>query len=296
MIGVIGDIMIDEYIYGSSTRQSPESAQAPVIIATDNKKVLGGAGNTALNILYLGANVELFAACEIGGKTRNLLSMYDLDYTLSTNSSIDIVKTRIYSNGCYIARVDKEKYVVHDEQYLVDALFSKNPELIIISDYDKRTVSNPEQILERARKNNIRVLVDTKSDLSKYKGAFLVKPNLKEFLEWVGLDIPEDQDEAINMLTYQLLTSARDMLKVDNLVITLGAKGCIHVDSYGVKKYATLPNKAIDVTGAGDSFIAGLAVALVEGKGIKRAIDFANKVASIAVTKKGTHYVKRNEI
>lgn len=296
MIGVIGDIMIDEYIYGSSTRQSPESASAPVVVLTSNKKVLGGAGNTALNILYLGASVELFTSCESGGKTSNLMSMYDLDYTLSNNSAIDIIKTRIYSNGQYIARLDKEEPVVHDEQSLIDLLFEKNPSMIIISDYGKSTVSKPEHIINRANKLNIKVLVDTKSNLSKYNGAYLIKPNIKEFLDWTGMDIPEDPDEALNKLSYQLLTSAREQLKVDNLVITLGDRGCIHVDSYGVKKYATLPNKAIDVTGAGDSFIAGLAVALDEGKGIKRAIDFANKVASIAVTKKGTHYVKRNEI
>lgn len=296
MIGVIGDVMVDEYIYGSSTRQSPESAQAPVIIVTDKKRVIGGAGNTALNILYLDADVELFTSCEHNGRTHNLLSMYDIEYTTTSNLAIDIVKTRVYCNGQYIARIDKEEPVKHNEQELVDKLFQKNPSMIVISDYGKNTVSKPDQIIDRANKLNIKVLVDTKSSLSKYKGAYLIKPNLKEFLEWVGEDIPEDQTEAINKLSYQRLKSAREHLRVDNLVVTLGDQGCIHVDSSTIKKYATLPNKAIDVTGAGDSFIAGLAVALQEGKGIKRSIDFANKVASIAVTKKGTHYVKRNEI
>ncbi len=296
MIGVIGDVMIDEYIYGSSTRQSPESSEAPVVVLTDKKRVIGGAGNTALNILHLEAEVELFTSCESGGRTENLLSMYDLNYTTTSNKSADIIKTRIYSNGCYIARLDKEEPVVHNEQELVDKLFAKNPSLIVISDYGKRTISNPETIIAKANSLGIKVLVDTKSNLTKYKGAFLIKPNLKEFIEWAGLDLPDDQEEAINKLTNQILNTARAVLEVENLVITIGDQGCIHVDSYGAKKYATLPNKAIDVTGAGDSFIAGLAVALEEGKGIKRAINFANKVASIAVTKKGTHYVKRNEI
>lgn len=296
MIAVIGDIMIDEYIYGSSSRTSPECNSAPVVVVIDRKIFIGGAGNTALNIHYLDSEVMLFTSCESRGRTQNLLSAYDIDYKLSVNSAIDIVKTRVYSNGIYIARLDLEEPVVHDEKALVDKLFLQEPDLIVISDYGKSTIVKPEEIINKAKSLGIKVLVDTKNDLYKYKGAYLIKPNLKEFLEWAGLDVVQDQIENVNKLTHTILKSALNSLQVEHLVITLGDMGCIHVDEYEVKMYPALPNKAIDVTGAGDSFIAGLAVALQEGKGIKRSIQFANRVASIAVTKKGTHYVTRNEI
>jgi D-beta-D-heptose 7-phosphate kinase/D-beta-D-heptose 1-phosphate adenosyltransferase len=296
MISVIGDVMIDKYIYGTSYRQSPECSTAPVVVVTSKEEMIGGAGNTAINIYNLNAPVRLYCAVGYDGHVRNMLSGLSMRYTTSINRSVDIIKTRVYNNGNYIARLDAEKPVEHNEAKLVDNLFDDTPELIVISDYGKGTISNPKDIIERAKKLNIRVLVDTKSNLSDFKGAFLLKPNLKEFFEWTGIDMPEDTDTAINLLNYQLLKSAIEQLKVNNLIITCGDKGCIHVDDQGSKMYPALPIKAIDVTGAGDSFIAGMAVALYEGKGIKRSIEFANRVASISVTKKGTQHVARNEI
>jgi D-beta-D-heptose 7-phosphate kinase/D-beta-D-heptose 1-phosphate adenosyltransferase len=296
MISVIGDVMIDKYIYGTSYRQSPECSTAPVVVVTSKEEMIGGAGNTAINIYNLNAPVRLYCSVGYDGNVRNMLSGLSMRYTTSVNRSLDIIKTRIYNNGYYIARLDAEKPVEHNEGKLVDNLFDDSPSLIVVSDYGKGTVSNPKAIIERAKKLNIRVLVDTKSNLSDFKGAFLIKPNLKEFFEWAGIDMPEDTDTAINRLNYPLLKSAIEQLKVDNLIITCGDKGCIHIDNQVSKMYPALPIKAIDVTGAGDSFIAGLAVALYEGKGIKRSIEFANRVASISVTKKGTQHVARNEI
>jgi ribokinase len=110
------------------------------------------------------------------------------------------------------------------------------------------------------------------------------------------MDLPNDVYEATNKLHRGLLEDAIKQLEVDNLIITLGELGCIHASARSINMYPALPIQAIDVTGAGDTFIAGLAVALSEGKDIKRSIQFANRAASIAVTKKGTQYVERNEV
>jgi ribokinase len=138
--------------------------------------------------------------------------------------------------------------------------------------------------------------VDSKSNLYDFKGATVIKPNLKEFFEWAGIVQPKNPDDAITKLHKGLLTSALKELEVDNLIITVGELGCIHVSESSMDMYPALSIKAVDVTGAGDSFIAALAVAMSEGKSIKRSIQFANRVASIAVTKKGTQYVTRNEV
>jgi D-beta-D-heptose 7-phosphate kinase/D-beta-D-heptose 1-phosphate adenosyltransferase len=296
MIAVIGDIMIDEYVYGTSIRQSPECAEAPVVLVTHQESMLGGAGNTAINIRHLGGASSIFCAVVPNGTAVCLLEQSDISYNTTTNLSKDIVKTRVYSNGKYTARLDYEAPIVHNEQELVCKLFSSNPDLVIISDYGKGTITKPRNIIDQATALGIKVLVDTKSNLSDFKGAFVIKPNLKEFYDWAGLAQPLDHTDAVNKLSHSLLTDAFSHMQVDNLIITIGAMGCLHVDSFGARMYPALPIKAVDVTGAGDTFIAALAVSLQEGNNIKKTIQFANIAASVSVTKKGTQYVKRHEI
>ncbi len=296
MISVIGDIMLDEYIYGSSVRQSPECASAPVVVVASPLRMLGGAGNTALNIYHLDSEVILYSSIEPGGKLDNLRCSIDIPIKYTANKSADTVKTRIYSNGNYIARLDIDNKVKHDESTLVADLFSDNTNLIVISDYGKGTITKPQNIISKAKELDIPILVDSKNNLADFKGATVIKPNIKEFFDWLGWQQPNDADEALNRLDIKTLESVLKELEVKHLIITLGDKGCLLVDEYSVKVYPALPIKAIDVTGAGDTFIAALAVAMSEGKDIKRAIQFANRAASIAVTKKGTQYVKRNEI
>lgn len=296
MIAVIGDIMLDEYIYGSSTRQSPECELAPVVVINSPVRSIGGAGNTALNIHYLEGDVKLYCAVSAPSHLAELLRTSGIKQHININLSPDVVKTRIYSNGQYIARLDIDSKIRHYEQGLVEDLVKDKPNIVVISDYGKGTINNPSNILKQARDIGAITIVDSKSNLYDFKGATIIKPNLKEFFEWAGIEQPKELEEAINRLHKGLLESALDELEVDNLIITLGEQGCIHVHKSGMHMYPALPIKSVDVTGAGDSFIAGLAVAISEGKEIKRAIKFANKVASIAVTKKGTQYVTRNEI
>jgi D-beta-D-heptose 7-phosphate kinase/D-beta-D-heptose 1-phosphate adenosyltransferase len=296
MISVIGDIMIDEYLRGTSIRQSPECAEAPVVLITKQESMLGGAGNTALNISHLGVPSNIFCAVASKGAAVSMLECSGIRYETSCNSNNDIIKTRVYSNGVYIARLDNETPVKHDEQMLINKLFDSNPELIVISDYGKGTITNSKAIIDRANALGIKVLVDTKSNLANFAGAFVIKPNLNEFYDWTGIPMPKDHTDAVNRLSPQILSEAFSRMKVDNLIITIGSMGCLHVDSYGSNIYPALPIKAVDVTGAGDTFIAALAVSIYEGNNIKKAIQFANTAASVSVTKKGTQHVERHEI
>lgn len=296
MISVIGDIIIDEYISGLSYRNSPEYKYAPVISVQSVYRTIGGAGNTALNIKHLGQDVVLYCATNSDGVAMELLIDAEIRTVSSVNYEKDIVKSRIYSNNTYLARVDRDTKVSHDEDFLINQLFQKKQKLIIISDYGKGTVKTPSKIINRANNIGIPVLVDSKSNLSDFKGATILKPNLNEFLEWVNIPQDEDTITNINKLNANVLAQAIESLKVDNLLITIGEHGCIHVTKNGAKRYDTPKVPVVDVTGAGDSFIAGLAVAMAEEQTMDKAIIFANKVASVCVTKKGTQYVKHNEI
>jgi rfaE bifunctional protein kinase chain/domain len=297
MIAVIGDIMLDKYIYGSSVRMSPECANAPVIKEYTTKEYVGGAGNTALNIKNLNCDVTLFCALHKDSQLKKILAEEQLTYFATPNYCNDVLKTRIFSNGQYLARLDYDFNIDCSEEHLADQLFSIKPDLIVLSDYNKGTISTPRTILEKAASLGIKCLVDPKKNLDEYKGAFLLKPNLKEFCEWLDLDMSLAEEELINKLSKTILEDAVSRLKVDNLLITLGEHGSILITNSGlIRRIEALPIKAIDVTGAGDSFLAAIAVAIYENNNLTKAIQFASKVAGIAVTKKGTSYVKRNEI
>lgn len=297
MIAVIGDIMIDKYIYGSSTRKSPECITAPVIKEYSTETYIGGAGNTALNIKNLGADTTLFCALHKNSELKTLLHNEKLSYNCVPNYCNDVVKTRIYSNGEYLARLDYDYDIDCSEEALLDSVFSSNPNLIVISDYNKGTILHPSKIIDKAKSIGVNCLVDPKKSLDAYKGAYILKPNLKEFCEWADISMSVLQIEALNKLSPSLLKEAVETLEVDNLLITLGANGSILTTRTGVlTKTESLPVNVVDVTGAGDSFMAAMAVAINEKKNLIKAIQFATKVAGIAVTKKGTSYVKRNEI
>jgi D-beta-D-heptose 7-phosphate kinase / D-beta-D-heptose 1-phosphate adenosyltransferase len=297
MIAVVGDIMVDRYIYGSSTRMSPECLTAPVIKEYSKETYVGGAGNTALNIKYLGGVAKLYCAVAINSVLLSMLDDEQLPFYSTINSNQDVIKTRIYSNGLYLARLDSDNDIVTNESKLLTVLIDSCPSLLVLSDYSKGTIKDPKTIIDIANSKNIKVLVDPKKDLNEYKGCYVLKPNAKEFIEWCGLEAPSDSTEAINMLSKKLLLDAVEKLEIENLIVTVGDLGCIlATKNKEIKLFKALPVTALDVTGAGDSFLAGLAVSLNEGKDIQKAIEFATKVAGIAVTKKGTSYVNRNEI
>jgi D-beta-D-heptose 7-phosphate kinase/D-beta-D-heptose 1-phosphate adenosyltransferase len=164
----------------------------------------------------------------------------------------------------------------------------------VISDYNKGTIENPKQIIDYCHKNNIEVFVDPKKDLIKYSGATVIKPNLKEFLEWSNLSFEFYVEDFIEN-NYSELLDCRKRLGIKFLIITVGAEGCILV-SDKVKLYSAPKTEEVDVTGAGDSFLAGLVSQYYDNKNIDKSIAFANAVASKAVSKKGTSYVRRKEL
>jgi len=289
VIAVIGDIMLDRYLLGSSVRMSPECDTAPVVSVYETINKLGGAGNTALNIKYLESPVKLFTALTSNNSIlAKLLEEEQLTYDSVVNyADSDITKVRLYSNGAYISRIDYDDSIKCDTNQLANKVLENRPSIIVLSDYNKGSIINPNGIIKAAVELKIPVLVDPKKDLDKYKNTFVLKPNLKEFLDWTNE----------TTLTKELLIESAKALNVDNLIVTKGSEGCVTATKKGLyKEYSAFSVKAIDVTGAGDSFLAALASSLYENNTINKAIEFATKVSAIAVTKKGTAYVKRNEV
>jgi rfaE bifunctional protein kinase chain/domain len=290
MIGVFGDIMLDKYIYCSSVRYSPECATAPVGVVTDTIYSLGGAANVAFNILKLGEETKLYGACSD-------LTTLDLIYGNRIPAKLErtrakIIKNRYYINGKYYVRVDEESTIQYNPEHILEEIVLDAPKPLIISDYGKGTVTD----FSRFKQKGFYTIVDAKKDFNLYRGAYIIKPNISEFYSELGILQRESLEDSVNyILNTDIAENFVDELDIGYMVITAGPLGAIIATNENTELIPTMNVNVVDVTGAGDSFIAALAVAISKEKRIREAVEFANKVASISVTKKGTGYVNYYE-
>ena len=300
-IVVIGDLMIDHYIWGSCERISPE---APVQVVNVNREnsVLGGAGNVINNLLSLGADVSIYSVVgdDVNATEMNKMLIKIEPKTLSLvteEGRRTTKKSRIIASNQQVIRYDDETTLdiaQQSEIVLLDAL-EKNIslyEMVILSDYGKGllTPTLTKNIIDLAKKLNKPILVDPKGrDYSKYKGATLLTPNKKEASLAMQIDICDDAslDKAIQKL--------KSDIELDYSIITLSEDGMALLDDE-VKTIPTVAREVYDVTGAGDTVIASLGVALASGLNIEEACDFSNKAAAVVVAKVGSATVTLNEI
>ena len=294
MIMVLGDSILDEYVYCSSTRMSPECSTAPVLTTPNTTEFnLGGAANTAANIRALGGPATLLTSVAHGDYLHRMLNAWPSGEVINIRThSEDTVKTRIYMNGEYFCRIDKDTKVETYQTRFLEEVRKNKPKYLVLSDYGKGTVPDSELLMILTKELDIKVIVDSKKNIGKYPGSYLVKPNLKEFWEYLGWS----GTPTVDRLSRDIVHEARERLNTENLVITTGSQGCIRVTEFHVEEHKAMPLKCIDPTGAGDSFLAGLVVSLYEHDDLHKACNFANKVASVAVTKRGTQIVNRNEV
>jgi D-glycero-beta-D-manno-heptose-7-phosphate kinase len=263
---IIGDVMIDNYLWGSVNRISPE-APVPIVTVRSRERRLGGAANVALNIQALGANPIL---CSVIGVDNEGLSFLDLlkkqklsqKGILKCRDRITTVKTRIIGNHAQLLRVDEEvdeDITATETQQLITLisyiLNHDKIDVIIFEDYNKGLI-NPKiisKVVELANQKGIPTCVDPKNkNFSAYKGVSLFKPNLKELREGVKLDISADN---INELQ-RAVSSFRVKQKIETVLVTLAEKGVI-TNSRKVKEHLTAHIRSIaDVSGAGDTVIS----------------------------------------
>ena len=300
-IAVIGDLMIDEYIWGACERISPE---APVQVVSVDKEsvVLGGAGNVLSNLVALEAEVSLYSVIGDDTNASKLTKLIDdlnlADTSITEESGrITTKKSRIMASGQQVLRFDDETTDAIDigsEVGLFEALqinFS-DYDAVLLSDYGKGVLTPTlcQDIITHAEALNIPVLVDPKGiDYSKYKGATLLTPNKKEASLASGIYI---KDEASLSRALQYF---KDDLDLKYAIITLSEDGISLLDNT-VKNIPTVAREVFDVTGAGDTVLASLGVALASGVDIVSACEFANKAAAVVVAKVGSAVATLNEI
>lgn len=294
---VIGDLMLDRYWHGGSSRISPE---APVQVVNVNQieERPGGAGNVALNIASLGSKCQLIGitgqdeAAE-SLKTRLAAAGVNCDFK-QVKELPTITKLRVISRQQQLIRLDfEESFKGRGTHALLEKMETqiKGCGAVILSDYAKGTLDNVQPLIEVARKHKVPVLVDPKgTDFARYKGASLVTPNLSEFEAVVG----HCEDEQM------LVDKGNQLLKQhqwDALLVTRGEQGMtlLRPDQPELHLPA-IAREVFDVTGAGDTVIGTLASALAAGSPIEHAVFLANTAAGIVVVKLGTATVSAHEL
>ena len=300
---VAGDCMLDAYVAGAATRISPE-APVPVVEVAERRFVVGGAANVAANARGMGAMVKLAGATgadDSGARLRAELEKMGIgvEALIEDDTRVTTMKTRVTAGGQQIVRFDEESRSplsarVASQLLRICERVLDEADAIVISDYAKGVA--PEAfcrwVIDRAAKRGVPVVVDPKSqDLSRYRGARIVTPNLKEAAAAAGEPIQSDADLA------RVAAILLERIAPSALLITRGGEG-MSLFEPGRKEVhlPVLANEVADVTGAGDTVAAALGVALGAGFELRDAAAMANIAAGVAVGHHGTWAVRRDEL
>jgi D-beta-D-heptose 7-phosphate kinase/D-beta-D-heptose 1-phosphate adenosyltransferase len=322
-IGVLGDLMLDRYLWGTASRLSPEAA-VPVVDFAEQSECLGGAGNVAANIATLGARVEAFGVVgsdEPGRALQKCLGAANIadKGVLADSKRVTAVKTRIIARHQQVVRVDRERREplrAETQEKLLHLLFSalKHLDALVLSDYDKGLITDDfaDRVLSAAHQLKVPVFVKPKtSRLYAYRGARAIVCNAKEAGFYVTRSLTDEKsvEEAGRQLLAHFGCSA--------VVITRGEKGMsvfeessprhllipatsfevtyARVGQPGIERGAT-GRQVFDVTGAGDTVLSVLSLAAAAGAPLSDAAELANIAAGVVVGKLGTACVTPEEL
>jgi rfaE bifunctional protein kinase chain/domain len=285
---VVGDVMLDRYWFGDVSRISPE-APVPVVKVERTEERPGGAANVARNIAALGAQATLLSvvgADEAGAALARLLAAAKIDASLHEDPQLNTtVKLRVIGRQQQLLRIDFENAPAHEVLQSKLAEFEvrvQDCDLVILSDYGKGGLTHIRSMIARARELGKPVLIDPKGDdWARYAGASLITPNRAELREVVG----RWKDEADLAARVAKL---REALGFDALLLTRSEEGMTLFADGGALHEAAQAREVYDVSGAGDTVIATLAVMLAAGLSLADAMRWANRAAGIVVGKLGT--------
>ncbi len=300
---VIGDVMLDHFIYGSVERISPE-APIPVLKVEREARMLGGAGNVARNATALGGRVSLIATVGDDEAGRAVMHLVGAEGQLSGSLLVlparpTTVKMRFVAQGQQLLRSDHEDCapITSDiERRLLEAIDSevREADAVVISDYAKGTISPriAQRAIDAARKAGKPVIVDTKtSDIQAFRGANLLTPNARELSALTGLPVQSDLD--VETASAKLIGD----LQLSGVVVTRAERGMSVIAQGGKALHlAAEAREVFDVSGAGDTVLATLALALGAGAPLGEAATLANVAAGIVVGKSGTAVVEADEL
>jgi D-beta-D-heptose 7-phosphate kinase/D-beta-D-heptose 1-phosphate adenosyltransferase len=299
---VLGDAILDEYLMGECNRLSPE-APVPVLKVNRIRRVLGGAANTAANVVSLGGRATLIAVVgrDEGGETLSRCAgEAGVDLEGVDHGSATLRKTRVVGQHQQIVRLDYEESRAQSpasEAAILDRLDASlsTADLVVISDYAKGflSLSLARAIIQRARRADRPVIVDPRPQHREfYLGCDYITPNWRESRALLGLTDAEPSKEAVKAVAGQLASAL-----ATNVVLTLGPHGICFCSRTGEQfSMPTLAKEVFDVSGAGDTVVAALALALASGADHVSAVTLANRAASVVVGKFGTATVTAEEI
>ena len=292
---VLGDVILDWYWWGQASRLSPE---APVPVVRKQRTTLqpGGAGNTAANLAALGARVSLFGVVGKDGhadELRTALSAHGVDTggLVADAARPTTTKTRVIAAHQQVVRVDEESTNAISEAVVADVLKAvkkdlENADAIVISDYAKGFLTPDllRAVLNESRRAGKRVFADPKgADASRYQGVFLLKPNRLELGLLTGL--PTATHDEVLAAGSRLAAS----MPGTHILVTEGSEGMtLFADSQAPEHLAPTPRQVFDVTGAGDTVLAVIAMGVTAGASWSQAMQLAAEAAAIAIGQMGS--------
>lgn len=294
---VVGDVMLDRYWYGPTSRISPE-APVPVVKVDTIEERPGGAANVAMNIAALDAGARLVGLTGIDDAARALSAKLNevnvkCDF-VSIPTHPTITKLRVLSRNQQLIRLDfEEGFDSVDPQPMIDRIQQALPKIgaLVLSDYAKGALVHVQTMIQTARAVGVPVLIDPKgTDFNRYRGATLLTPNLSEFEAVVGRCKDEDElvERGIALLAELDLSALLVTRSEQGMTLLQPGKAPLHLPTQAQEVY--------DVTGAGDTVIGVLAAALAAGKPLEEACFLANAAAGVVVGKLGTSTVTPIEL
>lgn len=298
---VIGDLILDRYLYGKCDRISPE-APVPIVNLQSQKLLLGGASNVANNLQALGVDVllcGLIGEDDYGKNLQDLLESKNINNVLiSVKNRKTTVKTRIVSNSHQLLRLDNEtnsNINENTEDLVIKKIITLIPKcsIVLISDYNKGFLTNRvlSEIITFSKNNKVSVIVDPKTPpFSKYSGADIIKPNKIEAFRETGLNI-------IDFESFQLASKKiQENTGIPVVIITLSEDGVGVAENQAYFLFPTIAKEIHDVTGAGDTFVAALTFGLLMNESLQFSCQLANYASSIVISKQGCEVVDKLEI
>ncbi len=293
---IVGDAMLDRYWFGAVERISPE-APVPVVKVDREEVRLGGAANVAVNVKALGAQATLLTVVgedEPAKQLRELLHKAGIRTLLGTDPQLfTIVKLRVIGRNQQLIRVDFENQPDHE---VLGAMLSEYEQVleehdaVLFSDYGKGGLEHIPRMIELARAASKPVLVDPKgSDYTRYAGSTVITPNRNELAQVIGRWSSEAQ-------LLERVERLRLEHRLDGLLLTRSEDGMSLFDADGHSQVPAQAREVFDVTGAGDTVIATMAVMLACGSSLRDAMPIANRAGGIVVGKFGTASVSYDEL
>ncbi|MBF0371079.1 MAG: D-glycero-beta-D-manno-heptose-7-phosphate kinase [Magnetococcales bacterium] len=302
---VVGDIMLDRYLWGDVSRVSPE-APVPVVRLIRETESCGGAANVALNLAHLGLSPRIAGYVGMDTEAKQLVNILqkagiNTDAVHPLDDRPTITKTRVIGGHQQMLRLDREETLAipkKDQNALLQAILADlnsdtPPAAVILSDYAKGVLSKEvcQEIITCARTLGLPVLADPKGvDYRKYKGATALSPNRQELASAIPLQVRELET---------LLAAGerfRDEIGVDFLAVTLSEQGIALLDEKGIQRIPAMAREVFDVSGAGDTVIATFTAGLAVGLSRMDALQLANLAAGVVVGKVGTTPINRQEL